>query len=500
MFGNSSYKLDFINKVVCVQGVVLMNKINTLPSSVKMYKFSASKKNKSEEEQTVDTHKLENSMTAKADFIKSQISFAGKFRKLDKKDLLFLSTIASSLGVSGVILNKLKDELSDFLDKKNYSSMGDFGGEEYIDEQAELAERFSKILNIDEQDTQRMLFLTDKIIERCDSGETYFPQQNAINETSEDRIAEEKFIAKLIKQVVNKEKENDKKLVDTLCQTFNFTDEERKKVESIINKNLEKRNLVTLKQLDNDDGIEANTAIVDEITQKLNLSDYDNTLIIAEFANRITSEKDYTPEINPLDRDAEISIRDKSVFNSIMKNNSVDFNNAKKLYLALKQDAYENGFKSVFDLFKKENRGKKFDSLNTILSTKYFEDIEDDLFIEFSMAAKDLDKAKSKVEETEHKKNNKYSIECAVIRLLDEKFNFAKDDILSLRRYFSSENLDLSNNNDAWKAAYEISEILALKGQSENKIVEVINKVNNLTSEDIDKYNFEYCMLLASKK
>lgn len=477
-----------------------MNKINALPSNVKMYKFSVPPKNKSEDEQTVETHKLENSMTAKADFIKSQISFAGKFRKLDKKDLLFLSTIASSLGASGVILKKLKDELSDFLDKNNYSSMGDFGGEDYIDEQAELAERFSKILNIDEQDSEKMLFLTDKIIERCDSGETYFPEQKGFSETAENRIAEEKLLAKSIKQLVGKEIEKDKKLVDTLCKTFDFNDKDRNKVESIIKKNLEERNFVTLKQLDNDEGIETNTAIVDEITQKLNLSDYDNTLMIAEFANRITSQKDYIPEINPLDRDAETSIRDKSVFNSIMKNNNVSVDKARELYLALKQDAYENGFKSVFDLFKKKNRDKKIDSLNTILSTKYFEDIEDDLYIEFSMAAKDLDKAKSKVEKTDHKKNNKYSIECAVIRLLDEKFNFTKEDIMSLRRYFSSKNLDLSNNNDVWKAAYEISEMLALKGQSENKIVEVINKVNNLTSEDIDKYNFEYCMLLVSKK
>ena len=476
-----------------------MNKITSSPSFVRMYNFAPIKKNESQG-QTVESKNIENALATKAEFMKSQISFTGKFRKLDKKDLLFLSTLAASLGISGAVLNKLKDDLSDFLGKNNYSSMSDFGGEDYIDEQSELAERFRKILDIDERDSQKMSYLTDKIIERCDSGDKYIPEQNVINESGDNRIVEEKLLAKSIKKAIGKEIEKDKKLVDTLCRTFNFNNEDRKKIEEIINRNLEKCKMVTLKQLNNEDGIETTSVIVDEITQEFNLSDYDNTLMIAEFDNRIASGKDYIPEINPLDRDEETSMRDKSVFNSIMGNNSVDINRARKLYLALKQDAYENGFNSIFDLFKKENRGKKFESLNTLLNTKYFKDIKFDLLIDFNMAAKDIDKAKTKVEETDDKKGNKYSKECAVIRLLDENFNFAKDDILSLRRYFSSKNLDLSNSNDAWKAAYEISEMFALEGQSENKIVEAINKVNNSSSEEIDNYNLEYCMRLVSKK
>ncbi len=172
------------------------NKIN----SYNFYKFNNKidfKKNKNQDSTLIYKNQQINEtfLNNKAILGKTQITFKGNKFNLNKKDILFISSLASTLGISASQIEKIKDIVSNFLQEKNFSSMGDFGGEEHIDEQSELEERISKSLNIENDSTKRE-FIAGKIIDRCDEGENYYPS----SETLEDYISEIEALKKELKE------------------------------------------------------------------------------------------------------------------------------------------------------------------------------------------------------------------------------------------------------------------------------------------------------------
>ncbi len=457
-----------------------------------------------EQAPSVSSNKLEEGLKQQAELGKSQVNFRGKISgkfngfQLDKKDILFLSTITSAFGLSALHLDKLKSALSDFLQKNNYNSLSDIGGEENIDAQAEVQETICQTLGFDEDDNDRREFLADKVIERCDSGENYFPENNDFEEAVKDKKFEESIIRDGVRTFVEIEKKKDARLIDAIGLTLGFTKEQKSELQEIVQDVLTENILTTLREAEMfGDSIEITAELADKIAQRFGLSEYESLLVNSEIMERIMAPRDYIPTINPLDRNEEKASRDKKVYNEILDNYNIDMGAAKTLYLVMKQDAFKSGYDSVFKLFDKGNKIEQFPLTNMVLNSKILRDYKPDLIIDFNLAAKNLDKVVQKHEERNKNLGQKYQKECAFICLLDEKLNLSKPEIDELKRYFSAQKTDYKDKNDVWKIAYELAENFNINSKM---TASIFDTVNSMTKEELDEYGFKYCQCIMSKK
>ena len=454
-------------------------------------------------EQSTISDTIKNNLKQHAILGQAQVNFKGRFSgkfngfNLNPKDILFLTTLATSFGLSPVYLDKLKSTLSRYLQDRNYKSMSDIGGENNIVYQSEVAEALRKAMDIDENDTDKLTFLTDKIIERCESGECYFPENNNFEKAMQEKKAEEEFWAGLIKYKVKREKEKDEKFIDAVSRTFRLDDIQKNRLKRIINDILIDNNLTNMKDAyGHDDYFEIIAIINSAIEQEFNLSDYESMLVGKEIIERLESGKNYIPTINPLDRNEKIASKNRAIFNEILNKYKIDLLSQKQLYIAMKQDAYENGYTSIFDLFNKGKSIEQFPATESILNSKAFNNLKTDLIIDFNLA----DKKSDKILKEREKRNSAFEAKAlqasAIVCMLDEKFNLSKQDLMKIRHYLTVEKFNFNEDSDIWKAAYEISEMHNLNCKKMANIIKITNRMN---SKEMDEYAFKYCQLLISK-
>ena len=445
--------------------------------------------------QEIQDKKLENDLTQKAELGKSLINFRGKFFNLNKNDLLFLSTIVSGLGLSAAYFDKLKETLSDFLAKNNFKSMSEITSEEHITEQCKLADDLIKASGIDENDEEKVPYLVNRIVERCDSGEEYSPADNIdfIDITLKSAAKEDPFLVENIKSAYKQFKEDDKKLIETLKTTFNLDEKQTKRLNEMIQNLLFDFGYFSLNQLNPEKNIEDIGILSDNITSEFGLSEYDSLLLSSEVLRRIMSIK-YTPSINPLDRNQEQSQNDKTIFQQVLNKYNIPPAYYNILYREMKQDAYEAGYSSTLDIFKQGKDIANYKRTNAILNSSELKDIRTDLIIDFNIAVKNEDAVTEDAKTKAQKDTERYKKESALLTLINEQYDLSIDEINDLRRYFSEKKYDYKN--DYWKAAYEISEKLNIKTKV---MADIIQKINAMDKEEIEKGNFDFIKVLAAK-
>ena len=469
-----------------------MNRITPADKpNFKSYTPSQADITKAQTEKKQPEQKLENDLIKSAELSKSQINFRGKFFNLNKNDLLFLSTIISGLGLSAAYSDKLKETLSNFLTKNNFKSMSDITSDEHISEQCKLADDLIKALGIDENDEEKVPYLVNRIIERCDSGEEYSPADNIdfIDIMFKSVKEEEPFLFETLKQL----KEDDNKLIETIKTTFNLDEKQTKRLNKIIQNTLEDFGYFSLKQLNPEENIEDIGILSDNITDEFKLNEHESLLLSSEILKRIMAIK-YTPSINPLDRDIEQTQKDRTIFQQVLNKYNIPPAYYNILYREMKQDAYEAGYSSTLDIFKQGKDITSYKRTDAILKSPEFRDIRTDLIIDFNIAVKNEDAITEEAKMKAEKDMERYKKETVLLSLINEQHNLSMDDINNLRGYFSEKKYDYES--DLWKAAYEISEKLNLKTKV---IADIIQKINAMDKEEIEMGNFDFIKVLMEK-
>lgn len=472
-----------------------MNKVNALNSiNFKAYGII---ERKPEPDNNTNPQKLENDLKQTAALGKSQINFKGRKLNLNKKDLLFLSSLTASFGLSADYLDKAKQTLSEFLSDNDFKSMDDFAGQNYIAEQVNLADKLRTAMDMDGDDADdRLSFITDMVIERCEAGEDYFPEYIDYHETVKRKEEEEARLKEGVKSYIQRERNNDERLINTLSNTFELNNIEKNKLREIIDSFLDKYKAVSLKQFGSIDDAEIIANLTDQITKEFKLNEYDNLLISSEIIERIMSADKYIPKLNPLDRNEEISQRDKSVFLEIMNSYNIDWKTQESLYLAMKNDAYKNNYSSIWDLFNKGNKMSQFKETDTILNSLNLRSLKTDLLIDFNLALKNLDAIHEKNRAKEYEAKDRYTKQSAVICQLENRYGLSMENIEKLLDYFKTQKLDYSTANDRWKAVYDISDLLNISSKEVN---EIITKINSMDEDELDEYNLKLSRLIMSK-
>lgn len=415
---------------------------------------------------------------------KSQINFRAGGVRLHKYDAMFVGALGAAFGLTASSLDKVKDTIAEFLKSNNLSSMGDLGGEDNIDKQCELTDKINDVINLDENDYET---LVSKVIHRCDSDVVYDPDGDYIERMSFN-------LEKSIKDGITRIKQNDEKFINAIILTFDLNTEQQACLRNII----KSHNLPTLKSLSGEDSFEKVSELIDDIVEQLNLTLGQEALLTAEFTRRLAAnESDYKPKINPMDRNIQQSLKDSAALSKILENYNMTIKDVDDLLIAMKQDAYENGFSSIFDLFADGQDIKHFKAVNDVLNSERFADDKFDILIDLHIAAKDLSSISKQVKQDESDGEGMFLRNCAVMCMLDDKVDFSKEELLKLKSYLKSSKLDVRKENDLWKAAYEISEMFNISGADVEKAIREANKVSK---KELDFYNFSLCDKLVHKK
>lgn len=465
-----------------------MNKINQFTIAMP-YSFKANKVNKNNEI-NAETAKISQDLNKMSVLGKSQINFRGGSFKLDPNDRLFVGAIATAFGLSASVVDKVKGVISDYLVSNNYKSMSDIGGEENIDRQCDLTEKINDVINLDDRNYER---LVGKVIDRCDEGDNYFPSEDT-DELVTTNIIQNAF-ADLRKKII----ENDERLIKSIAATLELNSEESRKLYKFIDDYMKEANLKSFKEFGNEDKIGENAMLIEKISQEFNLSEDDETLIEIEMTRRIfANENDYMPIIHPLDRNNKFASKDGQILYKILGNYNIKQNDAEKLHFAMKCDAYENSFKSIFETFK-DNKYSRFNT-NFILNSNTFKEIKEDILIDLFSCAKKFEQMSAEIDISNQQHNDRYSQHCAALCLLDEKFNFTEEQIKELKIYFREQEIDMNNSKDIWKAAYEIPDLFNFPLNSSTLIAKILRSINLMDKEELDGYHFKYCQMIMSKR
>lgn len=432
---------------------------------------------------------------------KSQVNFRGKGFDFSKKDLMFLSGLTSAFSLSVTVADKLKNKLAEFLQKNKLKSMDDIAGEENLEIQSDLIENLNEITNFEGRDYFKLM---DKVLDRCDpEGDIQYddsPNTGILefvmgNEKDEFSDALEICFKNVIRQV----KQNDKKCIDAIGAAFEFDNKQQAKLEEIVNKTLEKNHLISLKDLESENMLEVESAMVEDIVDAFELSEDDSIVITTELTNRaLSNEPNYQPSISPLDRNLALSARNNGLLSKIAKQNNIGFNDMKTLNNAMKKDAYENGFKSVFDLFNPANDFSEYKNVNQVLNSKNFVSKKIDLLIDLNLTAKNIKQEVNRMAKQEKNDNLNRARVNAFICELDKSYNFSKDDIKKLRKVLLDMKSDLSCPENAGKIAYELSAYLNRENDYA-KLVTLIEQVSQKSEDELNTYGFKYCQLLMRK-
>ena len=432
-----------------------------------------------------NTQKQEYELQKLANLNKGLISFKGF--SLDDFDREFLGELSQNFNVSKDDSKKLEKILKDFLKENDFTSIADMAGDDFSYEQSQLLDRFNSVLKLEDEDYQD---LVDMIIAYSDSS---FDDEDDI-----DNLLDFELFDNIAKDVIAQIKKNDIACLDSICETFGFNDEQKKRLYDIVYKTLHEDKLMSIKSLENEDNVEIDAIIQERIAQEFNLSEDESLIVSNAFTQRIFSnESSYIPLTNPLDRNIERCSKDNTIFNRILSNYDLSTYDENRLHAAMKHDAYNAGFESIFELFNRNNNFTEFKETNKVLNSENFLQLKNDLLIDFNIANKNQAKILENVRQQGAERGNLYKKTIAVICNLNEKIDLSEEDIKKIKYYLMKSKDDFGTNPA--KAAYELSEIIN-KENSFDKIHATIKEISVIPDDNLKDYGFEYCNLIISKK
>lgn len=437
--------------------------------------------------------KLEKDLSKLANIAKSQIQFKGRI-KLNKNDLLFISGLGAAFGLSTEALKQAQDTLAKFLETNNYTSMSDFGGEEEesFNAQCNLAENLNNVLNLDDDGREK---LAGRIIDRCDAEFYYDPDVSTEFENfcAQDRKKLEESIKLAAEQAQSINNFADIKFINAIIKTLNFNDKEQEDFKNIISKTLKDNNYSSLKDFNKFERLEGLCVMLEKLKDTLNLDDDKFNLLENEMSNRVVFPSEtYTPEINPLDLNGEEISKFYTIFNSVLKKFTVEPHDMSALRNAIKADACNAGFNNPLEMFNGKNDFNKFKNTNNVLNSEAFSDIKEDILIDMHVATKQADKI---LKEEELRQTTPHP-SFALAYFIDDKLNLSRDELEGLRKTLRGQKIDLSQKNDLWKIAFELSEKYDV---SAKELYDAIAPVGNLSNDDLESYGFKFCHKIIDK-
>lgn len=433
---------------------------------------------------TDNNKKLENDMSKMSELGKTQINFKGKF-KLNKTDLAFLGTLAATLGLSLEHFDRMKNTVSDFLKTNGMTSMDDLRGEENLEKQCQLTEKINEDLQLDDEGLD---LLVTKVIERCENQFGY----------DEDELMLYN-IERAIKTGLNKQKDNDEKFINALVTVLGLSREQETVLRKIIDENLKENNLISLQRLgENEDNISA--VIAEQIEKQLHLTENEGLLVAMELVNRSAMGDNYEPQITPLDLNTEICHRDSVAYNDVIRKYTDSIPHIEKLHLAMKHDAAKVNYDSIFKLFDSNSNFDHLRETNTVLDSMISGDEKFDFIMDMYLAAQNLESVQTKLMTENDEVSDNIFKQYATVCFLDDEYNLSERDLRNLKKYLRTQKVNFEDKKSIYKIAYELTENDSFPRFTFDKIVEIMNRANNIPHEELLQYNFLYCQKIMDKR
>ena len=469
------------------------------------------------------------------------VQFTGSKKELtNEEDNAFVYVISQDLGLDEQKTAQLKGIVYDFIKKHELNSMGDINREDNYELQTDLKDIICQELSVPEELTG---FVDDEIQCRCRDGEKYIPvglrrfnfsvEISDMYDEGDADIADPKFnsileddilyfhLKKLLRMSPVKAyqlrefiekymEENNLGSIETFFKNENKIDEQKR----VENQDIPEE-IYDLDELDEQeefytkDPIERlkmfmelegkkrknpnkHEQLMNEIKKRFSFSEFEMDLLCREFEERASVHSlygIYTPANSIYSKDLPIY---QKVINDGKYNHRIDdMDFSYCLCTLIKNEAEMLGCKTLFDLFKLKDF-KQSDAYKFISVSKLSESQQADLIMELRKVANNYDKYEQQIP-----KNPSNDIYIAFARISQMKEKIVKKfgikenkytdlDLLEILRRMFPENMD-GEDLDPDAAAFLIYDKYHLPSGSYGIIKRIINKVNNLSEEEVDK-------------
>ncbi len=433
----------------------------------------------------------------------SNVQFSGAAKVLSNPlDKAFVDILSKDLKLSKEETNKLKDIVWTYLRKHKIQSLGEHGGEDYIDQQADLTGKISDGLKILSENKRE--FINIELINRCDKGDSYVPggllgynkhkeferavvqalKLGSFNEPM-SKIADDKMYSHIYKAL---------RLAPEKCLDF------RKTVDTFLKKN----NLEKIEDLAGEDFLCEQAELVTLLEHKFNLSEDESTIINWELISRANSKmgRDYEPEtsIYVKDRLPLINIVKKEGFdyeeepskliNGLFRRPAKMFSNS--LYRIMDSEAHECGFKYIFDIFKPENSPTKSKSYQFIMNSKLSCNDASDLVIKLVEMSENHEEYAKNL--PKHVMRDSFYADIKNMMITDkiiDMFGLDNNYEKLIKEMISNINPTHIEGGKAYspqRIAYELADKLNLPKGAESKIVKILEEVQSAPEKEADVY------------
>lgn len=379
---------------------------------------------------------------------KSLINFKGGY-KFNKKDLLFISTLAGALNITNNQLENLKDIFSRFIKQENIDNLDN--------------------LNIND-DEEKLQSLGLEIIEKYNLNDKqidiladyFYEKFNNLPKTEKKVLSEEEILAK--------EKEIDLDFLNALCKTYKFSKEDSENFKNIIYSYLTQHKIKNLKNIFAEDLSHLLTILIEEF----NLNKEQENLFIREHSNRVFSD-DYKANFNALNLNEDYYKTDFIIFEHLMKKYNIDIKNSKKLLDAIKDDCLNNNFNSIIDMFCDSKNYSNYKKTISVLNEKEFINIKNDLLMDLITISKNKYDIAKQIDEKDSKQYEKSLKKTEICNKISSYLNFSSQEYLELMRYLNN----INNELNSWEIAYNVTEKYNLDLNSCKSIVKIIENISN---------------------
>src|SRR5574344_1276850 len=403
---------------------------------------------------------------------RSLVNFQGSGKSLNKQDKSFIDMISKELKLKQ---SDVQQTVVKFLEDNNYKSLSDIGGEEFIDEQCKLQEMITKNKNLDEIDNE---YLAGEIVNRCDLGEKYVPSP---------KMAEfEKYTEMM--GTLKKSFEVDSAFTKVISKSLGLSKANDNKLKDILREFLIEHKIKTLKEMSSFECINDIAGLTEKIGKELDLSDFESNLLTGEINNWILSPKGkYKPIITHLDKDFE-------VFDTVCDKFNIDSNYRYELFSTMRDEALKNKYSSIFEIFDKKNNYLGSETCKKIKTINNPEIIQS-LTLELGLLKDDKKRLAIKI--SKHARmENFYSTakDNIILNKLRDEFGFSKDSLINIKaqlkkRYPSY--VEGGTKTDIKQIAFEIADKYNLVGKAETKIIDIINKADKMSINELDRFIIE---------
>jgi len=272
----------------------------------------------------------------------------------------------------------------------------------------------------------------------------------------------------------NKYQEYDKMFIDTVAQNLRLSDEDKQRLTADIQSFLNANNFKSLEDIAGDKNSEIQADFISELGDDICQSDFDYEILGDAFQDRMYYDGRYEPQVDLYEKDYEVveSVLDKYGLSEAEKADIFD---------VLKENAEFLKGKTLFDLFKPENKPEVL--MDVIRDQLQFDkNLAVDLLIDFSLIAKKDEEARREgiypwkytMLENEQAKDN--AIACEIVG----QYDLVSEDFL----YGGTEDIDDDDDDTPDPDAERFSDIM----MHLNKRRAGVN-AEQIAYELMDKYN-----------